>query len=203
VAGTLDQYVALGATGCMLGAATVADFTAAVLLPGANPIASDNVVVTPTSGIGLEFGLSQSADAAELFDILIGFTLTGPLLGENVLSMAGAEASGDANVTAVQDLCVGGDFDGDDPGALCSGFVETLIVVQDALGIVSPDSRTFVPASFFDVFVNITVDGGLLGTSTLDGSVTTTFRSVPEPAAIMLLAAGFAGLYRRRTHPHA
>jgi hypothetical protein len=204
VAGTLDDYVALGPTGCMLGAATVADFTAAVLLPSAEGIPSNSVVVTPTPGIGLEFGVTQSAAAGELFDLLIGFTLSGPALGSAFLSMAGSAATGDGNVTAIQDLCVGGDFAGADPGTPCAGAIETLIVAQDAIGLVSPDTREFAPATFFDVFVDITVDGGLAGTSALDGSITTVFQpSVPEPAAIVLLSAGLAGLYCRRTRTHA
>ena len=200
VAGTLDQYIALGASGCSVDSATFFDFTASVLLAGADPVAPANVTVSPTPGIGLDFGVAQAAMPTELFDVLIGFSISGATLGQNVLSMAGSAATDDGNVTAVQDLCIGDVFAGPDPGAPCLGAVETSIVVQDAFGLVSPDTKLFPPASFFDVFVDITVDGGVFGTSALNGTVTTVFRpAAPEPAALLLVLCGIVGLYFRHT----
>jgi hypothetical protein len=202
VAGGLDLYLALGAGGCALGPATVANFTAGVL-PGTDPldaIAASDVFVTPTPGIGLEFKLMKSVDAPDLLEILIGFTLAGPTLTDNTLSMTGSTATGDGNVTAVQDICVGGDFGGADPGEPCStGLVESMIVAQIASGLDPPDSQSFVPASFFDVFLTLTIDGGNApGAAALNGPVTTVFSVVPEPATVWLVAGGLAALCRRR-----
>ena len=200
VAGTLDQYIALGAGGCSVGPATFFDFTASVLLPLADPIAPSSVTVTPTAGVGLDFGVNQTADPLDLFDILIGFSISGTPISQATLSMAGSSASNDGNVTAVEDVCVGDEFLGSDPGAPCLGSVQTLIVVQDAFGLVSPDKKVFSVDSFFDVFVDITVDGGLFGTSALEGTVSAVFQ-VPEPQTVLLVIVGLVALYfRHQSH---
>jgi hypothetical protein len=199
VMGTLDQFIALGNAGCQIGSATFFDFDASVLLPTADPIAPGSVTVTP-SGLGLQFSLTQTAMPGDLFDILIAFSISGATLTENLLSLAGANATEDSNVTAVQDLCIGGLFGGTDPTAPCPGSVETSIVAQDAFELVSPDGTLFVPVAKVGAFLQITVDGGLLGTAELDGSVSTVFQAiaVSEPASILLAGLGLAGYYIRR-----
>jgi hypothetical protein len=200
VAGSLTSYGLLPAEGCTIGAYTVADVTAGVLLPGATAISPDDVLVTPISGVGLGFGLVTTAGPGELLDLLIRFTLTGPLLGSAELALFGSTATGDGNATAVQDACVGGTFADAEPTSPCSGTLASLIAVRDATQLVSPASGVFGPSSFFDVFLEITVDGGLGGGAAL-GTVTTQFgpREVPAPSALVLLtAAAAAGLCRRR-----
>ncbi len=60
------------------------------------------------------------------------------------------------------------------------------------------DSATFAATSFFDVFVDLSVDGGLDGSATLVSSTVTlaaaATNSVPEPAALPLMLTGMAGL---------
>jgi hypothetical protein len=179
--------------------ATFTHFTTTMMLPSAVEIPATDVTVTPVAGLtALDFGLSRSAGAGDLFDILIRYRLTGLGVIENQLSMTGSAASGDANVTGVEDKCVGGLFAGADPASPCAGTALTLIVVQDALGVVSPDGKAFAVHSFFDVFTEITVDGGLGGSSSLNGAIRTQFRAIPEPSTVLFLGSGLALLAARR-----
>jgi PEP-CTERM motif len=194
--GSLADYIALGAGGCSLGAATAADFSASVLALGAEAILPEDVTVTPI-GRGFDFGFSQAAGASEIFDTLIRFSLNALNSSKNILSLSGASASGDGVVVAVGDTCAGGTFAGANPGAPCSGTAAAAIALRDAFGLISPDIATFPASSFFDVFVQLTIDGGLAGTAGLDGSVRTVF--VPEPSTLLVMAAGLgAALARRR-----
>jgi hypothetical protein len=193
--GSLADYVALGAGGCTLGQAKVTDFTASVLALGAQAILPEDVTVTPL-GRGFDFGVSQIAGASDIFDVLIRFSISALSASSNLLSLSGASASGDGVVVAVGDTCAGGTFGGTNPGAPCSGTAATAIALQDALGLISPGTAAFPTSSFFDVFVQLTIDGGLAGTATLDGSVRTVF--VPEPSTLLVMAAGLSAVLARR-----
>jgi hypothetical protein len=197
--GSLADYVALGSGGCTLGQATVADFTASVLALGAQAILPEDVTVTPV-GRGFDFGVSQIAGASEIFDILIRFSISALMSNLNVLSMNGASASGDGVVVAVGDTCAGGTFAGANPAAPCSGTAATAIALQDAIGLISPGTAAFPSSSFFDVFVQLTIDGGLAGTAALDGSVRTVF--VPEPSTLLVMAVGLGAVLARRRKFH-
>jgi hypothetical protein len=75
--------------------------------------------------------------------------------------------------------------------------------VHDEIGAFPVDTRLFAPSSFFDVFVDITIDGGTGGTASLDGSVTNQFvrdqaTAVPEPSAMLLVGSGLFGMWARR-----
>jgi hypothetical protein len=201
VAGTLADYIALGTDGCTLGPATVADFESGVLLLSAVEILPADVTVTPLAGIGLDFGVTRSAAAGDLFDILIRYSLSGASLSENTLSMTGTSATGDGVVLAIEDKCTGGTYAGADPTTPCSDTPVTAIVVQDAFGLVSPDVVSFPVRSFFDVFVEIPVDGGLSGSAEIDGAVRTAFASAPEPSMMLILGFGLAAALARRRRP--
>lgn len=197
---SLAAYVNLGAGGCTVGAYTVFDVLATALLPPevADPIDPATVTVTPVEGVALDFGVDAFTDDQQL-DLLIRFSLTGPPLGSTRLSLSNSDASRDASVSAIQDACVGGTFQAADPTSPCSGTPSTVIVLQTAADLVSPVSDTFRVNSFFDVFIEITADPGLLGAATA-GTVSTRFGSVsvPEPSIVVLVALSLAAVHRRR-----
>jgi hypothetical protein len=91
-------------------------------------------------------------------------------------------------VTAVQDLCLEGTVDA---FLLCSGTgLPSLILYHIEGDSLTTDSNGFGPSSFFDVFVDITIDGGPAGTASLDGTVTSQFTPeqavIAEPATVLL-----------------
>jgi hypothetical protein len=200
---SLSLYIALGSGGCSVGDMTFADFSSAASLFGGDEILADAVTVTPT-GVGpmseLAFGLSAAVPPPTLLGILIGFSVTGTTIGSADLQLAGASATGDGVVSIVEDLCLGDSF-GLDPST-CPTTVETLIAAQLEPIAQLTDTQLLMPLqSFFDVFVDITIDRGTNGTAALDGAVVTQFTSVPEPAPMLLVGSGLAGLWaRRRRH---
>jgi PEP-CTERM motif len=193
--GTLTDYIALGSTGCELGHATVSDFTSVAILAGTE-ILPAAVRVTPVPGaIALDFGLAESAGAGDLLSTAFKFFVSGSRIVGNRLSLSGATAAGDGNVTGLEIKCVDGTFLLPDP-SFCTGTELDLIVARDALGLVSPDVEFFAPASFFDVFVELAVDGGVAGSASLDGAVRSTF--VPEPSLLLVFGSGLAAALARR-----
>ena len=197
--GSLSDYIALGSGGCSVGGMTFADFSADPSLSGGDQILAGAVTVTPTATgprSQLAFGLSAAVPPPSILGILIGYSVTGPMIGIADLQLTGASATGNGAVTVVEDLCLGAPFD---PGPSCPTTVASLIAAQlDGAGQPS-DTQLLLPVqSFFDVFVDITIDDGLNGTAALDGAVVTQFTSVPEPASMLLVGSGLAGLWARR-----
>ncbi|MEO5742251.1 MAG: PEP-CTERM sorting domain-containing protein, partial [Vicinamibacterales bacterium] len=209
--GTLAEYVALGSGGCMVGSALFADFGTSVLNPLATAIEPGEISVAPLitgSTVGLAFLLDATAGAGELLDVLIRYEVTG-LNGlsfiANSLSMSGSAVDPDGVVTAVEEKCAGGNFQGPDPSTVCAGNTVGPLIVFD-IGLDSDlleSAFLSSPASFFDVFTEIAIDGGLdgqaaLGIVTNEFDFTPTQTVIPEPATLLLLSSGLAGAFVRR-----
>lgn len=208
ISDTLSGYIALGGAGCDLGGATFQDFSSAPSFFGGGEIPAADITVLPmvtAMGPRFDFALTAVAGANAVVGVTIGYSGTALSFTGATLSMEGAAAGPlDGVVTAVEDICLDGAFLGDDP-TMCAGVPDTLIVARDFLGPTGPDSRVFA-ASFLDVLLDITVDGGLVGSAALNGAVTNQFvvasAPVPEPTAFVLVGSGgLAVLLRRRRRP--
>ena len=115
--------------------------------------------------------------------------------------MAGSAATGDGVVTVIEDLCLGSTFVSNPANCLNPPAV-SLVIAQDFLGPTGPDTTPLPPGtSFFDVFADITIDGGLSGSASLN-NVTTQF-VVPEPSTVLLLGSGLVALFMARARMRA
>ena len=199
VAGSLADYIALGAGGCTFAGATLADFSSGAA-PGAIAIDPDAIFVTPAAivpggggpaSLGVTFQLTGAAAAGEIKGNGIGYSLGGPTFVARHLELANSSVEPDGVVTAVQAR-----IDPLDPGRL----LDPLIVFDIGIDAELFASAALPPASFFDIFTEITLDGGLSGFAGQDVRVTELFdpQRIPEPAALGLLGAGLAALAWRR-----
>jgi hypothetical protein len=193
VPGTLQDYIDLGDPGCSLGALVAARFQLEAGQSFATPIDPHTVQMTPggsPSAPRLVLSFDVAAAAGDLFESFFHFDASAPALTGGVIQIDTASASGDGVVTATQDICPDGLFlpgvpNGcPNPAASLVAFVTESNSGGDAAGI-SP------AASLFDVFVDVTVDGGLAGSASL-GAVSITL--APEPSAAQLLASALAPL---------
>jgi hypothetical protein len=199
VPGTLQSYIALGGTGCDLGVLDVAGFA---IVPGqsfATPIDPALVQVAPggtPQSPTLILTLGSNAGAGQLLESIFRFSVSASfdLTGVGV-ALGAASASGDGAVTAVLDVCAGGSFFPTLPLGCTGSEAATAIAfaIADEAGLA--ELATVAGAGFFDVFADITIDGGLAGSSSL-GSATLSF--VPEPSTALLVVLGLAFFAVRR-----
>ena len=204
--GTLTSFIALGATGCTVGGAQFSNFTVLSGQSFATPISPDAItvnVIDGASGPSLVFLLNVTAGPGDLLEAIFGYQVTGASLVGNALSMSGPTVTGDGAITAVEDKCLNGTFASDVTG--CSGTPATLIVFSVDGDSFLSDQLTFPGVPLISVVTDITIDGGLSGTATLNGSVTNEFTTgsgpqpVPEPTSLLLLGSGIYVLnYLRR-----
>lgn len=207
---TLASYIALGAAGCTISGVTLSNFTQPALLSTATPIAPTDVTLTPIANPG-EFGLAFStgsginAGSGDLYELWFGFKASGGSgFTSNTITLATPSVTGDGVITIVEQKCLEGTYDAS--SGFCASGPEVLqIVFADSLDSELQQTANFAVASFFDVFIDLVVDGGLEGTAEL-GTQLGEFRSnadaasVPEPATLALL--GLALLAMVTFHRH-
>jgi len=165
---TLASYILLGATGCTVDGVDFGDFSEVMLLSGATQIDSTAVTLTPLSdATGTGFSISSAAPivagAGELFELYFGFNATsapGRAFTSNTITLdASAIATGDGAITIVEDKCLNGMFTS--PSSGCSPPTSAVTQIVFAIDIDRDLTETamFAPANFFDVFIDLVVDG--------------------------------------------
>jgi hypothetical protein len=212
-AGSLQDYIDLGAGGCTLGAALFYNFGDSSVFgstPGADPIPAGSIQVVPFGNSlspGFEFLVSALLGPGELRQARIGYTVglsaAGTLTAR--LAMSGSSVAPDGGATVIEELCSGGEFFAPglcpDPNSL--GFLptEALIVFDIGVDAGLSDGLELQQLTTLGVLNDIVVDGGLAGSAGI-GSVSNQFTIVPEPGTIWLLSAGFLcgwlGCWRRK-----
>lgn len=199
--GSLASYVALGGGGCSVGTALFFDFVDLPLQGGAAAIPDSDVLVNPVSigGPGFRFDVNTEAAAGDIFERVIGFSLSGPGFGGNQLALTGSNVTFDGANTVLEHGCLGAAFG---PGPFCSAIDAELAVFDlDLLGQSLSDSLSFPATALLGIILDITVDGGTSGTARL-ASATIQFtpqdRPVPEPATLTLLAFSLAAVMGRQ-----
>jgi hypothetical protein len=198
--GTLQDYISLASAGCQAGIATFADFKAEPGQAVATPIDPATVLVTPGGAMSrpsLQFTLSQTAATGEVLESFFRFDATIPVLPIVNKVMLDGSATGDGAATATEDICPGATFSGDAPLGCPTAPGSLVTLAVSPFGSIATDKASFPATSFFDVFVDLTVDGGLSGGATLN-SATVQFIATPEPAPAALMLTGLVGLAFRR-----
>jgi hypothetical protein len=201
--GTLDAYIGLGSTGCQIGTTQFSDFASLEIPSAATQIDPSAVLVSPVNdlnGPGLEFVLNQTADAGEFFDVRFGYNVSNNTFSGITLFLTGPFATGDGVVTTIEEIWPGAPFD-----PFYINPASSTIIVFAIEGINDTfEQLTFPPVTSIGVIKDIGVDGGLTGTGTLLSATNqfTVSQPIPEPATILLVAAGlgYLGIYRRRRH---
>ena len=199
VPGTLQSYVALGSGGCQLGPLLFDNFAIASGQSIATPINPSQVQVTPGGSMFLPtllFTLNSVAGPGTIFESFFRFQAVGPETAASI-ALNNPGVSGDGAVTGTLDVCRNGTFAGGAPIG-CSGISGSAIAFQIAGDSQLSDSTTFAFSSFFDVFVDLTIDGGRAGTASLPSATVAVAAAVPEPATLWLIAAGLILVGRRR-----
>lgn len=217
VTATLADYVALGPAGCTAAGLTFDTFSvAAPLAPGVAPVDPTTVTLTPTSGPGgpgfaFTSATPLAAGPGEVLQLWFGFRVAGASgVSADSIVLGGPGSpplvSGDGAITMVEDTCLDGLFAA--PSSGCAGDLQTQIAFAIDGDEELEATQPLLVASFFDVFVDLTIDGGLAGDSLL-GPQLGAYRlraaaQAPEPAPLVLLAiALLAGACVRGRRPRA
>ena len=204
VSGTLQSYINLGATGCSDGSAVFRNFMTVPGQNGATQVAAGAVSVTPGGTLtnpNLTFGLNLTATNSQLFESIFRFNVLGTFSGVTD-QLNSPTATGNGLVLSVVDICPGGSFSGTSPSG-CPAGATTLIAAFDTVAPLLLDSATFPARSAFDVFTDLTADGGGTGTARLQSATvgfTGGISAVPEPASLTFMLGGLSliGLFARR-----
>jgi hypothetical protein len=192
--GSLQTYIDLGAGGCNVDAVSFSQFALAPGQNGATPINPSQVLVTPGGSAfapTLQFTLSTTASAANLLESFFRLRASGPMLIGDRLTLNAPSASGDGVDTALEYICPGASFGANSPVG-CPGSASLVTFANASFSQLS-DFKSFRRNSFFDIFVDLSADGGLAGSAKFD-SATIQLTATPEPASLLLALTGVAML---------
>jgi hypothetical protein len=196
--GSLQGYIDLGATGCQAGFVSFNNFAPVPGQAFATLIDPNTVQVTP-GGTNLSprlvFSLNTGANAGQLFESIFRFAAHGALT-RAAIALGSPLATGDGAALGVLDVCPDGSFAGTSPSG-CPTASASAIAFATAQSVQLSDARDFPVSSFFDIFVDLTADGGIGGSATL-GTASVEIASVPEPSVAWLIAAGLTAIGLRR-----
>ena len=122
------------------------------------------------------------------------------MLSSMSITLNQSSFTGDGAVIGILDVCPGAMFSGGTPVGCPSSPGSALAAVSEG-GSFPSDVTTLPISSFFDVFAELTIDGGLSGTASLP-SATVGISAVPEPSTTLLLPfvalAGAQAVRKRR-----
>ena len=197
--GTLADYINLGATGCDVNDIQFSNFELAPIQNFATEIVPETVLLTPGGGPstrGFVVTLDRSAAAGELLESFFRFNAAGHLIGATI-SLGSPVVTGDGAVAGILDVCAGGDFLGIEPIG-CTGTAATAAAFAIESDRQLSSSLALPVSSFFDVFADITIDGGLNGSAVLDSAVVTVTTPEPSTLLLMLAALGSLGIVKAR-----
>jgi len=198
--GTLQDYIFLGSGGCTLNTVQFQDFFLGPPASFATEIDPALIQITPSGGAfaqTLLLTFNSSANSGEVFQSIFHYSaLANPLTGASI-GLGSPTVTGDGAITGILDVCAGGLFLGVEPIG-CTGTPGTAIAFAIETDAQLSSGLSFAPTSFFDVFVDITIDGGLSGSAFLDSAAVT--QTTPEPATLLLvgLTLGILGTVKLR-----
>jgi hypothetical protein len=210
---SLDDYIALGAGGCTIGAVTFSDFSLATVFPPATALNSASVALSPSSSaLGTGFSVSLgatapvSASAGEFFSLRFGFNVTAAGLAGAYANLVNPIPLDDAAITLIEDFCTDAPFS-DPSNLVCATAPLNLLAVAIDSFADNPVSAAFGPFGLLGVVADIGVDAGLTGSASLAGAellfvAGATPTPVPAPSTIALLLTALlplAFLTRRRS----
>lgn len=191
VGGSLNSYLALGASGCTVGALTFSDFVVDTFPgPTATQIAPGTLSIAPIAGgFSLSSSTGLATDAGNLIGFRLLFDVQAPaLIGGTVGFGANRSVSGDGALTALLDAGTSGNA----IALVVDGFADT------------PASFASSAVGSYAAFLELGIDAGTFGFASLGPELASlTFAvgniaPVPEPEIAMLTLAGLIALFARR-----
>ncbi len=164
--GPLTNYLSLGADGCMLGTSIVSTFTIFQGSTGATAISPSTVSVVPTnsgSAPRLTFTTTASAGANQVFQMVLGYRITGSTFTSDTITLSGTSTTGGGSTTAIQNHCLGGTFVPNPPNfpGVCSGSANGTLLLLN----LGSDTAVFAPVTSIALIHDLTLDGGPNGSS--------------------------------------